>query len=69
MIDSTQGIIWRAILVSRSGGVIGGSKGSSSGKVKQDMEVKSDAGERPDEKLGEAERRESTLAKPESPSF
>jgi len=65
---STHGIIWRPILVSRSGGVIGGSNGSSSGRVKQDIDVKSDAGERPEEKLGEAESKESTLARPESPS-
>lgn len=65
---STQGIICRPIFVSRSGGVIGGSSGSSSGRVRQDIDVKSDAGDRPDEKLGEADNNESTLASPESPS-
>ena len=42
---------------------------SSSGIVRQDIEVKSDARDLIEDRLGEFDSSESTLARPESPSF
>ena len=42
---------------------------SSNGIVRQDIEVKSDARDLIEDRLGEFDSNESTLARPESPSF